>query len=110
MWSMLFPNNAEKYRYKNIYLEKYFANVERPNNVPHDLYSKKQHDLWQDKLEANSTVIQNFERAVSKTKIELFPEHFNNFKPTLDEIKARGYSEVLYEAKVFIKKDLTNLF
>lgn len=92
----------KKYTYKNEKLETIFSNFRAENHSMYDTYFKN-------KCNMNSQ--------------EIFKEHYNNYKPTLDQIKnfdvsslkssseAANLAELKHNAaKRFAKADFHNLF
>ena len=92
----------KKYTYKNEKLETIFSNFRAENHSMYDTY---------------------FKNKCNMDSLEIFKEHYNNYKPTLDQIKkfdisslkssseAANLAELKHNAaRTFAKSDFHNLF
>jgi hypothetical protein len=92
----------KKYTYKNEKLETIFSNFRAENHSMYDTY---------------------FKNKCNMDSLEIFKEHYNNYKPTLDQIKkfdisslkssseAANLAELKHNAaSTFAKSDFSNLF
>lgn len=103
--------------YKNELLEKIFT--DKKNLFYYKLYDAyyekkaKEHIIKKTtSLDINTISLDDIKLNIKTDHLSTFKEHYNNFKPTLDQIKNFDQNQLnnVSDTQSFIKSDITNLF